>query len=276
MTRPADPASLPAAAPERTIPGWHGKLPSLGDFASRRLAPAFLDPWDRWLGQSLLALQTARPADWLADYLHCPSWRFLLCPGVLPGSAGDEAWAGVLLPSVDRVGRYFPLTLVRPLGAAVPDSGAMQALWDWLARLEELALDALDEDWSPERLEAELARMATPPWPHGRTGPSSATPATPPGLAPGNAPSPAWFPGSALDHMSDQALALWWPDQAHGRSYWTSAPAGGEAHSLSHRGLPAPGPIQGLFVPQAALAQAGAHSTPPGELHRPTHTGPAS
>lgn len=274
MARPADPASRPAAAPERTIPGWHGKLPSLGDFASRRLAPAFLDPWDRWLGQSLLALQTTRPTDWLADYLHCPSWRFLLCPGVLPGPAGGEAWAGVLLPSVDRVGRYFPLTLVRPLGAAVPDSGALQALWDWLARLEELALDTLDEDWSPERLEGELARMATPPWPHSRPDPASAAPAS---AAPDATAPPAWLRGSALDHMSDQALALWWPDQAHGRSYWSSAPAGGQAHCLSHPGLPAPGPLQGLFVPQAAApAQAGAHSTPPAEPHRPPPTGPAS
>jgi type VI secretion system protein ImpM len=31
------------------VPGWFGKLPSLGDFASRRLPDAFVSRWDRWL-----------------------------------------------------------------------------------------------------------------------------------------------------------------------------------------------------------------------------------
>jgi len=98
--------TAPAAQP----PGWHGKLPSLGDFASRRLDASFIEPWDGWLAAGLLALREARPEGWLEDYLGSPSWRFLLMPGVLPGDAGKQAWAGVLMPSVDRVGRYFPLT----------------------------------------------------------------------------------------------------------------------------------------------------------------------
>ena len=45
--------------------GWHGKLPSLGDFASRRLEPAFIEAWDGWLAQGMLALREADPAGWL-------------------------------------------------------------------------------------------------------------------------------------------------------------------------------------------------------------------
>ena len=31
------------------VPGWFGKLPGLGDFASRRLPDTFVAAWDRWL-----------------------------------------------------------------------------------------------------------------------------------------------------------------------------------------------------------------------------------
>ncbi|MFY9509696.1 MAG: type VI secretion system-associated protein TagF, partial [Rubrivivax sp.] len=146
-----------------TPPGWHGKLPSLGDFASRRLEAPFVDAWDGWLAAGLLALREANPAGWLDAYLSSPSWRFLLQPGVLPGEAGEQGYAGVLMPSVDRVGRYFPFTVVQPLGADAPwTAQQMQSLWHWLARLDELAADAMQDDWPVERLETELARMAAP------------------------------------------------------------------------------------------------------------------
>ena len=64
------------------------------------------------------------------------------------------------MPSVDRVGRYFPLTLVQALGDGPASTQQMQALWHWLARLDDLARDALHEDWTAERLEQELAGMA--------------------------------------------------------------------------------------------------------------------
>ena len=93
-------------------PGWYGKLPTLGDFASRRLDGDFIDPWDRWLGEGLAAQREQLGAGWLDAYLGSPVWRFVLMPGVLPGPAGAAVLAGVLMPSVDKVGRYFPLTLV--------------------------------------------------------------------------------------------------------------------------------------------------------------------
>ena len=149
--RPSDPAP----------PGWHGKLPSLGDFASRRLPPDFVGPWDSWLASGLQQLRERDPANWLKAYLANPTRRFLLMPGVLPGAAGQQAWAGVLMPSVDRVGRYFPFTLAQPLPLPA-STEQMQSLWFWLGRLDELAADALHDDWTVDRLEAELARMAGP------------------------------------------------------------------------------------------------------------------
>lgn len=150
-----------------TAAGWYGKLPSLGDFASRRLDHDFIDAWDHWLAAGLAGWREREPADWLQRYLHGPSWRFLLMPGVLrTGSQADATvWAGVLMPSVDRVGRYFPLTLALPLPELPASSAQAEALLNWLHGLDDIALDALEEDWSADQLEAELARLGALPTP---------------------------------------------------------------------------------------------------------------
>ena len=66
------------------------------------------------------------------------------------------------MPSVDRVGRHFPLTLVASL-ARVPDLAAeFDALLAWLHRLEDTALDALQGDWTIDDLENALAELSPP------------------------------------------------------------------------------------------------------------------
>jgi type VI secretion system protein ImpM len=215
------------------IPGWHGKLPSLGDFASRRLDAGFVGAWDGWLAAALLHLREADPAGWLDAYLASPSWRFLLQPGVLPGDAGAQGWAGVLMPSVDRVGRYFPFTVVQPLGAAPASTQQMPALWQWLGRLDELAADALHEDWSVDRLEAELARLG---------GPGLAPLATAAGsqpLAPGGLFELALPPGfDAVVQIGIEAQAAW-ADKARGMAYWFASTELVAQRLLVSRGLPA-------------------------------------
>lgn len=215
-------------------PGWHGKLPSLGDFASRRLEAPFVDAWDGWLAAGLLALREKNPAGWLDAYLASPSWRFLLQPGVLPGEAGAQGYAGVLMPSVDRVGRYFPFTVVQPLGADAPGTAQqMQSLWHWLARLDELAADAMQDDWPVERLEAELARMAAPDLapPPAVDGPGP--------LAPGALAErtlPAGLDAAQLLGAEAQAL---WRDKAQGLAYWYASTELVAGRLLVSRGLPA-------------------------------------
>lgn len=145
--------------PSTDILGWYGKLPSLGDFASRRLDANFIEAWDAWLAQGLSDWQASAPESWLDRYLAGPSWRFLLMPGALPGPCGDSAWAGVLMPSVDRVGRYFPLTLAQPLALLPADGVQAETLLGWLQQLDDLAVDALHEDWSIEQIETELQRI---------------------------------------------------------------------------------------------------------------------
>lgn len=143
------------------IPGWYGKLPTLGDFASRRLDAQWIAIWDGWLADGLAALREASDT-WLERYLASPPWRFVLMPGALPGSIGHQASAGVLMASVDRVGRYFPLTLVAPLGTLPRSSGQFDALLGWLRDLEDAAADAMHDDWSIERLDDALGALRCP------------------------------------------------------------------------------------------------------------------
>jgi type VI secretion system protein ImpM len=141
------------------IPGWYGKLPTLGDFASRRLEGDFIEPWDLWLGEGLAAQREVLGAEWLDAYLRSPVWRFVLMPGALPGLQQPGALAGVLMPSVDRVGRYFPLTLVTRLTSLPRSTAQVEALLGWLHRLEDVAVDALHDDWSIDDLEGVLEAL---------------------------------------------------------------------------------------------------------------------
>jgi hypothetical protein len=50
----------------------------------------------------------------------------------LPGLIGSNGWAGVLMPSVDRVGRQFPLTLVA--GALLVCRVAQRSSMGWMVR----------------------------------------------------------------------------------------------------------------------------------------------
>ncbi len=89
--------------PAAESPGIFGKLPWLGDFVTRRLPHSFVEPWDDWLQRGMAATREALGDGWLDSFLTAPVWRFLL-----PAGSAGPAMAGVLMPSVDRVGRYFP------------------------------------------------------------------------------------------------------------------------------------------------------------------------
>ena len=129
--------------------GFYGKLASRGDFVSRGLPQSFIQPWDQWLAAGLVASQQQLAERWLPAYLVSPLWRFALAPGV----CGPDAVVGVLMPSIDRVGRYFPLILAQVLApdeslAAVvggPDNWFEQCEAQLLATLEpQAAFEAFD------------------------------------------------------------------------------------------------------------------------------------
>jgi type VI secretion system protein ImpM len=102
-------ATEAAGADDRpALAGWFGKIPALGDFVARRLPPHFIEAWDHWLSTEIWTTREALGSEWSESYRNAPTWCFALMPGALDASN----WYGVLAPSVDRVGRHFPLTLV--------------------------------------------------------------------------------------------------------------------------------------------------------------------
>src|SRR6185436_4475037 len=88
-------------APSRA-PGLYGKLPARGDFMSRRLDADFIAGWDEWLQRVMRESREALGERWLECFLSAPVWRFVLPAGMY----SKPGWVGIMLPSVDRVGRY--------------------------------------------------------------------------------------------------------------------------------------------------------------------------
>jgi type VI secretion system protein ImpM len=139
-------------------PGFYGKLPSHGDFVGRRLPPDVRDRFDRWLQAVLVQSRTDLGAAWLATWGSSPLWRFVVGAGV----CGEQAWAGVMMPSADRVGRCFPLLVAAGMNGS-PSLRACLTLHDaWFGRLEDLALPALDEGFVLEDFDAALLSIELP------------------------------------------------------------------------------------------------------------------
>lgn len=138
------------------LPGWFGKLPGMGDFAHRRLPDPVRERWDLWLQNGLATLRE-RHADWQAHYLAGPLWFFVLAQGV----AAPQPWIGVLMPSVDNVGRYFPFVVAAELAVPIErlSLADCERLRDWWALAAGAALDGLEQDLDAVRFEALLARV---------------------------------------------------------------------------------------------------------------------
>lgn len=189
-------------------PGWFGKLPSLGDFASRRLPDDFVHGWDEWLQQGLASARDALGDDWL-DRPNVRACRFWLGAGVVDASS----WLGVMVPSRDRVDRRFPLTI------AMPDAGLAAALASsaWFDAIERSARGIVDRSDAVEALERELARIAA------------------------DAPLADGEDGAALasELLAQPTGSVWWNDGARRKSEFSCAamlpPAGGFAALFTTR-----------------------------------------
>jgi len=136
--------------------GWFGKLPALGDFASRRLPAAWIDAWDGWLQHELVRSRAQRgDGAWLALYLVAPVRRFWLAPGLL----ASPAWLGVMMPSVDSVGRHFPFTLATALPPGHDDLVDALANDNWLEAADAVARQVLDPAFDVQALEQAVLDM---------------------------------------------------------------------------------------------------------------------
>jgi len=133
--------------------GFFGKMPATGDFVTRRLPHDFVQNWDRWISGHLVPLQTA------GTWAEGVGLRFLLGPDAM------GPMAGVVLPSADRIGRRFPLTLAAPFGHMT--AGFLAAAGAWFDILEAAAAAAIEGTIGADDLAAELGDCSVPAVPAG-------------------------------------------------------------------------------------------------------------
>jgi type VI secretion system protein ImpM len=136
--------------------GLFGKLLAKRDFVSIAAPRHFLRLWEPWIGTCLTHSRTELgDPDWGNVFVEAPIWRFFLGADLCGSSL-----IGAVMPSVDAIGRYFPLTLVAQADPgttfATPEIELYQS---WFEAGEDLLLSALDADLTREAVDAKLKSL---------------------------------------------------------------------------------------------------------------------
>ncbi|MEJ1157597.1 type VI secretion system-associated protein TagF [Prosthecomicrobium sp. N25] len=138
--------------------GLYGKLPCKRDFIAQSLPAGFLPVYEPWLQAGMAASKTALGSAWQGVYMKAPIWRFWL-----GASYCGRTVLGALMPSIDGIGRYFPLTI-----AASPEEDTflppvVAPQTEWFVKAEDLLLEALDETTEFDPYLAKLEALPGPP-----------------------------------------------------------------------------------------------------------------
>ena len=142
--------------PNDILPGFYGKLPSIGDFVSRRLPFDFIRPWDQWLQEALYLSKEKLGPHFTESYQSGPIWRFVLGPDC----CGGYNAAGILTPSWDRVGRSYPLVIA--VLADIPLLYLMVEAGQWFSQLENLADLLLQKKLGLKKFDSRLQQLKLP------------------------------------------------------------------------------------------------------------------
>jgi type VI secretion system protein ImpM len=138
--------------------GLFGKLPSKRDFLAIGAPATFLNVYEPWLQGGLAASRLALGSGWQEAFLNAPIWRFWLGKAFC-----GETVAGAFMPSVDGIGRYFPLTVfaMATAGAAIPPP-ELNPQDGWFSHIEEFLLQALEPEAGFEVAAQRLAALPQP------------------------------------------------------------------------------------------------------------------
>ena len=135
--------------------GYYGKVPAHGDFISKGLPRSFIEPWDAWLQEAIVSGRQQLGDNWLNYYLTSPIYRFVLSPGI----CGRTGWSGVVMPSVDKVGRYYPMTLSVMDNQSTNPFIALEQNQACFDQLETLILSCLEDDFILDHFEQSLSQI---------------------------------------------------------------------------------------------------------------------
>jgi type VI secretion system protein ImpM len=139
--------------------GLYGKLPAKRDFVAVAAPSTFLRVFEPWLQGGLSASRLHLGKTWQDVFLRAPIWRFWLGTEI----CGGTSVAGAFMPSVDGVGRYFPLTIFASgeSSEAIPHP-ELDPQNSWFALVEDLLLAALEPGATLETVSESVARLQLP------------------------------------------------------------------------------------------------------------------
>ncbi|WP_117190288.1 type VI secretion system-associated protein TagF [Rhizobium terrae] len=137
--------------------GFFGKLPTHGDFVSTGMGSGLQSEFDIWLQAGLQAVQQQFGTDWERHFRAMFSWRFIIERGLW----GPATIAGVLVPSLDRVGRSFPLVVATQLPAFTDHPRLLYLDETWFTAAEAIAETSARRDFDIEQFTASLKRLRT-------------------------------------------------------------------------------------------------------------------
>lgn len=138
-------APVESLQPIATI-GFTGKVPINADYVTRFLPPVFTEFWDHWVDEGIQESKKSLGAEWQSAFLVAPVWHISILPGIL----GPTGWLGVMIPSVDQSGRYYPMLVASSFSSDQHHLPASELI---LERLEGIAIAALDEGITLQALE---------------------------------------------------------------------------------------------------------------------------
>jgi type VI secretion system protein ImpM len=117
-----------------------GKVQTRRDFIAVETPRAFLSVWEQWLQNGVAASREALAGGWNEAFLTAPIWRFWLGENICGATT-----MGAIMPSMDGVGRYFPLTyaaFAEGEATLAPPEADAQSLW--FDEVENFLLSTLD------------------------------------------------------------------------------------------------------------------------------------
>ena len=122
--------------------GIYGKLPAKRDFIAVEVPANVLNVIERWLQGGVASSRNTMGGAWQDIYLTAPIWHFWLGADIC-----GTYCMGSIMPSVDGIGRYFPLALL-----AYGEDGETiappldDACNEWFDRVDRILLSALDTE----------------------------------------------------------------------------------------------------------------------------------
>jgi type VI secretion system ImpM family protein len=117
-----------------SLPGCFGKIRAHADFIRHNAEPFHAAGLEPWLDQGMQETVRAMKTGWDQVQRALTPQRFLYLD-----PRRDLAFAGILAPSYDKVGRRFPLLIFAPCDARIGAADTCVAALEFFGRAEELA-----------------------------------------------------------------------------------------------------------------------------------------